>query len=153
MKKYYKIIFITLLVLFLDIMSKVIVTSFIMENSSISLLGDFFKLTLVHNYGAAWSILNNKTIFLILISLLALILIIYMIKREKKLTILNNLYYGLIIGGILGNLSNRLFLGYVIDFLDFNIFGYDYPIFNLADSAIVISIILMIVEILKSRES
>lgn len=153
MKKYKKIILITLLVLFFDLISKVIITHIMLPNTSVSLLGNFFKLTLVHNYGAAWSILTNKVIFLILISIFALIILLYMIKKEKKLTIINNLYYGLIIGGILGNLSNRLFLGYVIDFLDFNIFGYDFPIFNLADSAIVISIILMIVEILKSKEN
>ncbi len=152
MKKYIKIIIIMLLVLFLDILSKLVICKLINPGDSIKIIDNFFRLTLVYNYGAAWSILNNQTLFLIIVSFLAIILLIFMIIKEKKLTNLNNIFYGLILGGIFGNLLNRLIFGYVIDFLDFKIFNYNFPTFNIADSAIVISIILMCIEVLKNKE-
>ena len=152
MKKYKKIIILTIIIFLLDLISKVLITSYLDLNNSINIIGDFFKINLVHNYGAAFSILTDKTLFIIIISIIALILIIYMIKKDNKLTKLNIIYYSFILGGILGNLCNRLCLGYVIDFLDFNIFGYEFPIFNLADTFIVISIILMIFELFKGSD-
>ena len=151
MKKYIKIIIISLIILLTDIISKIVVTNTINFNDSLNIINNFFSLTLVKNYGAAWSILNNKTTFLILVSFIALIVITLMIKSEKKITKYNTAYYSLIIGGILGNLSNRIFFGYVIDFFDFNIFGYNFPIFNIADISIVISIFLMLVEVFKKE--
>ena len=65
--------------------------------------------------------------------------------NKEKLLNLECLSYGMIIGGIVGNLLDRLIQGSVIDFLDFKIFGYDYPIFNLADSFIVVGIIILFI--------
>ena len=64
----------------------------------------------------------------------------------------NIIGFGLLLGGISGNLLDRLFLGYVRDFLDFKIFGYDYPIFNIADSAILIGLIIIIIANIKGEE-
>ena len=85
----------------------------------------------MQNEGAAWSIFSGQRIILILIGLISLYFINKYIKdfKENKRNILA---FGLLIGGIVGNLLDRMFLGYVRDFLDFKIFGYDYPIFNLA---------------------
>ena len=60
--------------------------------------------------------------------------------------------FSFLYSGILGNLIDRVFRGYVIDFLDFNIFGYDYPVFNFADICIVFGIILMIIAIIKKED-
>ena len=59
----------------------------------------------------------------------------------------------MLISGIIGNMVDRIRFGYVIDYLDFNIFGYDYPVFNLADSLIVVAMILMLIKSLKEEHN
>ena len=73
----------------------------------------------------------------------------YNFKQNKR----NNIAFGLIIGGIVGNLIDRVFLGYVRDFLSFKIFSYNYPIFNFADIFIVIGVFLLIIAILKGEDN
>ena len=68
---------------------------------------------------------------------------IYDLKSVSKLSMIS---YGMLIGGIIGNLIDRVFRNYVIDFLSFNIFGYHFPVFNIADCFIVVSIILIVIE-------
>ena len=81
-----------------------------------------------------------------------MIFIIYKYLNKENLKNNEQFAYGMIIGGILGNFFDRLIYGYVIDFLDFKIFSYNYPIFNFADSFIVIGIIiLIIIEIRKDK--
>ena len=70
-----------------------------------------------------------------------------------KMNTRNSFAFALTISGILSNLTDRIFLGYVRDFLDFTIFGYDYPIFNIADIAIVVGVILLIVAIIKGEDN
>ena len=69
-----------------------------------------------------------------------------------KLNRRNIIAFGLLFGGIIGNLLDRFILGYVRDFLDFYILGYDFPVFNISDCAIVIGIILLIIAIIKGEE-
>lgn len=148
-----KRLIITSLILFiLDRITKILVIS-IGLNNSIVIINNFFNLTYVNNYGAAWSMLTGYRILLILITIIILIGIYFMLLRNKKLDTKEVIMYSLLIGGIVGNLYDRIIYGYVIDFLDFNIFGYNYPIFNLADSFIVISIILIIINEFKGDKS
>lgn len=144
-----KIIIISFFCMLLDQISKVIITNFLDVNSSIDIINNFFNLTLVHNDGAAWSILSGNRLLLIFISLIALVLIYYIFIKNKNLKKLDIITYGMLIGGIIGNLFDRVFYGYVIDFLDFKIFNYNYPVFNIADCFIVISAILLIVDVVK----
>ena len=76
---------------------------------------------------------------------------IHHLLKKEVLTRQTSIYYGMLIGGIVGNLIDRLVFGYVIDYLDFYIFGYNYPIFNLADVLIVISVILIIIFSFKGK--
>lgn len=115
------------------------------------IISDFFYITSVKNYGAAWSILPNKTIFLIIVSIIVLI-ILFRYQSYFKMNIRNKIAFGLLYGGLLGNLLDRVMLGYVRDFLDFRIFNYNYPIFNLADIALVIGVILLGIAILKGED-
>ena len=148
-KKMQAIIFITLI---LDQISKIVINTSLKENASIKVLGKFFKLTNVYNEGAAFSLFDGSKVFLIIISVISILLLLYMMKDFKN-SKLNYIAFGLIYGGILGNLIDRLFLGYVRDFLDFNIFGFHYPVFNLADSFIVIGVIILIIDLIKGEKN
>lgn len=126
----------------LDFFSKMIVTHLMTLNTSIKVIDNFFYLTYTRNTGAAWSILKDQRILLLIISVIILF-VIHKTMNKEELSKLESLSYGMIIGGIVGNLFDRLVFSSVIDFLDFKIFGYDYPVFNFADTFIVIGIILM----------
>lgn len=115
---------------------------------NIKIINNFFSLTYVKNYGGAWGILNNNLFLLITISIFALLTINKYISSDVDITKLSIVSYGMLIGGIFGNLIDRIFRGYVVDFLNFNIFNYDFPVFNIADMLIVVGIILMIIEVI-----
>lgn len=140
-KKPYIIAFLFFLV---DLISKQLITHIIILGESYNIIDKFFYITYVQNKGAAWSILEDQRILLLIISVIVLFLINKYMNKEN-LSNIECLSYGMIIGGIVGNLFDRIFYGYVIDFLDFKLFCYNYPIFNLADSFIVIGIIIMLV--------
>ena len=140
-----KFIIIGIICLVIDQLLKLLVLNNLILNISNEIIPSFFSLTYVQNEGAAFSILSGNRIFLILITLFALIFIyLFLIKKDLYKGI-NSTIYGVLYGGIVGNLIDRLLRGYVIDYLDFNIFGYNFPIFNFADICIVISIILVII--------
>lgn len=136
----------------IDFFSKQIITHTMSLNTSIKLINNFFYLTYTKNTGAAWSILKDQRILLLIISVIVLF-IINKIMNNEELSKLECLSYGLIIGGIVGNLVDRLFFSAVIDFLDFKLFGYNYPIFNLADSFIVIGILLIVYLSIKKEKN
>lgn len=115
---------------------------------NIDIIPGFFSLTYVENKGAAWGILNNSTIVLVGISVIVLLLISKYISSTIEFTKLSVVSYGLLIGGIFGNLMDRIFRGFVIDFFNFNILGYHFPVFNIADTMIVIGVILMFIEVI-----
>lgn len=129
----------------IDIISKIIVSNLMNVNESIMVIKDFFCITYVRNTGAAWSIFAGERLGLIVVSLIIICFIVYYIFKNKPESRLENIGYGMILGGSFGNLFDRIIYGYVIDFLDVYIFGYDYPIFNLADSFIFVGVILIII--------
>ena len=138
-----KIGIISLIVIIIDRILKVLVTNNFVLNVRNKIIDGFFYITNCHNEGAAFSLFSGNVLFLIFITLIVLFLI-YRINKENVNKI-GILAYGLLLGGILGNLYDRIFYGYVIDYLDFVIFKFNFAIFNLADAAIVIGAILLIV--------
>ena len=145
-----KIIAIGSLAFLIDRITKIIVSSILKTGESIILIKNFFSITLAKNTGIAFSLLEGKIDIVIIVTLIVLFLIIDMLRKnnikenEKK-------YYALMIGGALGNLLDRIIYGYVIDFLDFKIINYNYPIFNIADSCIVIGMILLLINSIKEK--
>lgn len=127
------------IIVMLDQLLKLVITNFLNLYESISVCENFLTFTLVYNDGAAFSILSGNTYLLIIISIFVLLLLF--VKSKEDFSVL----YSFIIGGIIGNLIDRIFRGYVVDYISFNIFGRDMPIFNLADIFITIPIILLIV--------
>lgn len=138
-----KILPISLLLVVIDQIVKILVISKLALQQSITIINNFFNITYVRNTGAAWSILSGNVLLLIIISVLALVAIYYYLIKDKELNKIDIVSYSMLIGGIIGNLIDRIVHGYVIDYLDFKIFNYNFPIFNIADTLIVISIIII----------
>ena len=117
------------------------------------LIRDFFHITYVKNTGMAWSMLSGQTGLLALISAVAIgVMLYYLLKGNNDR--LTKIGLSLMIGGAAGNLIDRLLLNYVRDFLNFYIFGYDFPVFNIADSVLCIGVfILLLASILEDRKN
>ena len=144
MKKY-KSFILTIILVIIDLTVKLIIKNTMIPNQSITIINNFFYITYVKNTGAAWSILSGRKIFLIIFSLIVIISIIYYIIKRKEYNKLELIGYSMVLSGAIGNLIDRIIYGYVIDYLDFYIFNYDYPIFNIADILIVIGIIIIFI--------
>ncbi len=136
-----------LVILSLDQLTKFLALKNLSLGQSIPIIKGVFHLSLVKNLGAAFGILKNQIILLILTALIAIVMIFFSLRRNKRLSFYS-ISLGLILAGALGNLIDRLFFGYVIDFLDFRI----WPVFNVADSAVTIGVILLGWSILKSKD-
>lgn len=149
MKNTTKISIIAIIAVILDQIIKFIITSNLKVVETIHVIKNFFGITYVQNTGAAFSIFNDSKILLILLSILILIVLVYYITKKNTLKNFEIITYGVLFGGILGNLIDRIRLGYVIDYLDFNFGSYNYPIFNLADIFIVISGIIVMIKLMK----
>ncbi len=122
--------FIILALIGIDQISKYFVKTGMDYNQSIPLIDGIFHLTYIRNFGAAFSILQGKQIFLIVITFVTLaVILIFIIQRRKKNHWMLSLALSFIEGGGFGNLIDRIRLGYVVDFFDFRVF----PVFNVAD--------------------
>lgn len=146
-------IIISIILLCIDQISKILVVNLLTKTNSITIIKNFFYLTYINNDGAAFSILVGKRIFLILIAVLVIVMLIRYIKKNNIQNKLELVSLALIIGGSLGNLMDRLVRGYVIDFLDFKLFNYNFPIFNLADTFIVIGVFLLLLKEIRKENN
>ena len=133
----------------LDQLAKIVVSSKIALESSIPIVKGFWSFTNVHNKGAAFSILEGSKLLFISVGIIAIVLIVLYYNSIEDRTEYDVMIHSMLIGGIIGNMIDRIIHGYVIDFLSFNIFGYNFPVFNLADTFIVLAIILLFARIIK----
>ena len=121
-----------IIVLVLDQLTKQAVRAHLVYNQKIPVIDGFFNLVYVRNDGAAWNILSGHSIILILISLAVLVALFVYRKRFLQDGLLHKVLLGLLVGGIAGNLVDRIRFGWVTDFLDFEFGTYHYPSFNVA---------------------
>ena len=139
-KKIFIFTVLSFLIVLIDRVVKVLVNRYISLNKVIDIIKNFIYITNVHNQGAAFSIMYGERIMLILISIVFLGLIIYYIKKHNKY----NIEFIFVVGGLIGNLIDRIIFGYVIDYIGVSIFKYNFPIFNIADSFIVIGALIFV---------
>ncbi|WP_018250247.1 signal peptidase II [Orenia marismortui] len=133
------IIFITFLVtIIVDQLTKYMVVKNFSVGESLPIIKNIFHFTYVQNRGAAFGILQNQLPFFIIITLVVLALLIYFYRQLPLNSIWNRVGLGLALGGTVGNFVDRIRLNYVVDFLDFRV----WPVFNIADSAIVVAVII-----------
>ncbi|WP_017753652.1 signal peptidase II [Calidifontibacillus oryziterrae] len=140
---------IALIVIVIDQWSKWLIVKNMELGESISIIDHFFYLTSHRNKGAAWGILQGQMWFFYIVTAIVIVAVIYYISKIAKKQPLLGWALGLILGGAIGNFIDRLIRKEVVDFfdfyLDFFFFTYNYPIFNVADSALVVGVILIII--------
>jgi signal peptidase II len=142
---------VSFIIVILDQVSKLLTENNLSLGQSSPIIKNIFHLSLVHNTGAAFGIFKNQTLFFILTSVVAIMLILFNLKNShlSKQPRIYQIALSLILGGALGNLIDRLRFGYVVDFLDFRI----WPVFNIADSCVTIGAILLAYSILREAKS
>lgn len=128
------------LVAFLDQALKAWMLSVLELGQSQPVLAGFFHLTLVHNTGGAFGLFAHKTVYFVLLSVATIAFLIWYYRKYRQARPGIIWPVGLVLGGAVGNLADRLRLGYVVDFLDFFAGEWHWPAFNLADSAICVGL-------------
>lgn len=116
---------------------------------SLPIIKNIFHITLVENTGAAFGILQGKTNLLIYMGIVFILIFLFIVRREKDKGKLVYFSYGLILGGALSNIYDRIFRGFVIDYIDLRI----WPVFNIADSCISIGIIILLWQTYRTRKT
>ena len=145
-----------LFVVLLDRWTKHLAATRVAMYAHIQVIPGFFRLTHTENTGAAFSLFADspsrwKTALLIGFSVVAMIVVFVLLWKQKRGMTLTGIALSLILGGAIGNLWDRVASGRVVDFLLFYVRQYQWPVFNLADSAIVIGASLLVIEILFTR--
>jgi len=142
------IFFLSLPLYALDQWTKQLVLRFISPDEPRIVISNFFHLVDVTNTGAAFGSFRNNNTFFIAISTLALVIVVALLVRGRSRDILRDVSLALLLAGVLGNLTDRLLYGHVIDFLLFDLhirFAHPWPAFNVADSCISVAVVLFVV--------
>ena len=140
-KKLFVVFLSAVIVIFLDQLTKFIITNTLELNQSIPIIKNIFHLTYITNTGSVFGILKGWQLPLIFFSVAVIGAVLYYLSEIKEKETFLQLFAGFIIGAAAGNLIDRVVFGHVIDFLDFRI----WPVFNIADSFITVSVIFLVV--------
>jgi signal peptidase II len=142
-------IFIIAAVIGLDQFAKFLALTTLASNGEFIIIPKFLELTFVQNFGIAFGMFQNKVLFFIITTSIITAVILYFVYKMYKKNTFITICLSMILGGAIGNLIDRIRLGYVVDFIHFNFFP---PVFNIADSAVVVGAIALSIAILLARE-
>lgn len=154
-----KLLLISVAVFIADRLSKLWILHHVISGQEITIIPRFFHLSHVYNNGAAFSLFSDTPSpdkvrwMLIVFSLIAIAIVLGVFIKAGRRVNPTSVALALVLGGAIGNLYDRLAYRYVIDFLAFNLFGYHYPDFNVADSCIVIGAALLLIEVFRAPKS
>ncbi len=141
------------LIVLLDQITKYAAVKYLKGRMPYVIIENFFQFQYVENFGAAFGILQNRKIFFIVITSLVIIsIVLFVIKNSHNLSLLMKIALFMLLGGAIGNLIDRVRLGYVIDFISFK-FGkvYNFPVFNIADVFIVVGTFLIMLLVIFNK--
>lgn len=140
------IVVLTIILIFIDQITKYAAVKYLKGHKAYIMIKDFFQFSYVENRGAAFGILEHKRAFFIIMTLsIILFLTFYLVKHIDTMNKLSIFTFSMLIAGSTGNLIDRIRLGYVVDFISFKLFyGYNFPVFNMADIFIVTSTIFIV---------
>lgn len=143
------VILFSMLLIVIDQLSKYLVVLNLKDKPPMIIIDKYLNFYYLENRGAAFGMLQNKSwLFTIVTVVVLIVLLNVLFKDYKKNTKMLNLSIGLILGGSIGNFIDRIRLGYVVDFISTNIFGYEFAVFNLADSFIVVGTIILLIMVI-----
>lgn len=143
---------VAIVIIVLDQITKWIIINQVDYGQSIPVINGFFDITRVHNPGAAFGLFADKQILFISFTVVTIVLISLLALKYARKEPNLQVYLGLILGGAIGNLIDRVRFNYVVDFIDVYVGRYHWPAFNVADSAICIGIGLLTYLLLKNQE-
>lgn len=136
-----------IVVLAIDQLTKFLVATRMEIGDSIPVLGEYLKITSHRNSGAAWGIFEGRMMFFYIVTVIVVIFLIYFYKSEAKDNLMMQTGITLLLAGAIGNFIDRLLFQEVVDFIDVLIINYSFPIFNVADSALTIGVIVLLIEV------
>jgi signal peptidase II len=157
-RKYLILGLVTPLVILIDQYTKYLIVQKFRLGETVPVISGFFNLTYIRNTGAAFGLLAQaepafRVPFFVIVPIVALFAIAYIFKKIPASDLKLSTALSLVIGGAIGNLFDRLQLGYVVDFLDFHWnYAYHFPAFNVADSAICVGVGILMLDLLTQKE-
>ena len=150
------LLFFSLPLYLLDQWTKHLVLQTVPANGATPVIANFFDIVNVTNTGAAFGSFKGNNTFFVAISLIALVVVTVLLVRPRTFDLWRDVSLALLLAGILGNLTDRLLYGHVIDFLLFNLhvrYADPWPAFNVADSCISIAVVLFIIHSFRKQKS
>jgi len=147
-----EVILYSIILFVIDQISKLVLDKVLILGKSVTIFDRFLYLTKAYNDGVSFSMMQGHRWLIILISI-AIMIFMYFYMQHFKENKRNTIAFALVFGGLFGNLIDRFVYGYVIDFIDFYIFNYNYPIFNFADSFICIGILILLYSIYMGEDN
>jgi signal peptidase II len=142
-------IFIIAAIIALDQYTKFLTLTKLVPIGDFNVIPGFLEFTYVENYGIAFGMFQNKTLFFIIATSIIAVIVLYFVFKMSKKYVFFTICLSLIFGGAVGNIIDRIRLGYVVDFIHFSFFP---PVFNIADSGVVVGAIALSIAILFTKE-